>query len=271
MPDKRSRLRAWVGMNEMARAGDLGKSLAAEALGVLFINYFGCMSCLNIEKPSDTPSFVLIALTFGFVVMVAVQALGHVSGANLNPAITCGLLVTGKITIIRGLLYIIAQCVGAIIGTALLKVFTPDGAEGTLGTTALHSTVSIQQGLGVEFMLGFVLVLVVFGVIDPNKPESKIPAALAIGLTVALGHMSSIDYTGSSMNPARSLGSAVIANSWANHWIYWLGPCLGRILAAIFYTTLLAAPSQGEYSPVAREQASELKGLDSKRGDKQTA
>ncbi|KAK9499077.1 hypothetical protein O3M35_003590 [Rhynocoris fuscipes] len=266
MPDKGSRIKTLVGMNEMSRAGDLGKSLVAEALGVLFINYFGCMSCINVDKPNDAPSLLLIALTFGFVVMVAVQALGHISGANLNPAITLGLVVAGRMTIIRGLLYIIAQCIGAIAGTALVKGFTPDDAEGALGTTALHSTLSLTQGIGIEFMLGFALVLVVFGVIDPNKPDSKIPASLAIGLTVALGHMSSIDYTGSSMNPARSLGSAVIANSWTNHWVYWLGPCLGGIVAALLYTFVLAAPSQGEYSPVAHDQASEMKRL-----DKQTA
>ncbi|CAB0018997.1 unnamed protein product [Nesidiocoris tenuis] len=257
MPDNRGRLKTLVGMNEMARAGDLGKALVAEALGTLFITYFGCMSCLAVPPSAEPADLVLISLTFGFVVMVAVQALGHVSGANLNPAVTCGLLVTGRITIIRGVLYVIAQSLGAIAGAAILKGLTPENAIASLGATTIHPTLSIQQALGVEFMLGFILVFVVFGVIDPNKPDSKIPASLAIGLAVAVGHLSSVDFTGSSMNPARSLGPAVIMNIWANHWVYWLGPCTGGIAAALLYKLVLSAPPQ-EYSQVPRDNSTEV-------------
>lgn len=257
MPDKRG-LKAALGMSEVARGGDLGKCLLAEAIGVCFINYFGCMSCINVGS-HDPKSLVLIALTFGFVVMIAVQALGHVSGAHLNPAVTCGALVTGKVTIIRAVLYIIAQCLGAIAGTAVLKAVTPAEYQKTLGSTAVSEFISLPQAIAIEFLLGFVLIFVVFGVTDPNKPEAKIPAPLAIGLAVVIGHLSSIQYTGSSMNPARSLGSAVVSNLWANHWVYWLGPCLGGIAAALLYTFVFVAPPRtAEYSPV------QMKRLDGK-------
>lgn len=261
MPEKRS-LRDAIGMSEVARAGDLGKCLLAEALGVFFINYFGCMACINLDPPNFGANPLLIALTFGFIVMVAVQSLGHVSGAHLNPAITCGAVVAGKVTIVRAFLYIIAQCLGAIAGAGLLKIFTPPEFHNTLGSSALNPLLTVQQGIGVEFMLGFVLVFVVFGVTDANKPESKIPASLAIGLTVVVGHCSSIPYTGSSMNPARSLGSSVVSNVWAHHWIYWLGPCLGGIAAALLYTYVFSAPPPTtQYSPV------QMKRLDGKEDE----
>lgn len=258
MPEKRG-FKDALGMSEVARGGDLGKCLLAEAIGVFFINYFGCMSCIRLDPPGFDTDPLLIALTFGFVVMVAVQTLGHVSGAHLNPAVTCGAVVAGKVTIIRALLYIIAQCLGAIAGTAFLKTVTPIQFQGALGSTLLNENITAQQGIGVEFLLGFVLIFVVFGVTDPNKPDSKIPASLAIGLTVAVGHFASIPYTGSSMNPARSLGSAVVANMWDYHWVYWFGPCLGGIAASLLYTYVFTAPPQPtHYSPV------QMKRLDGK-------
>nr|AHI85751.1 aquaporin 4B [Lygus hesperus] len=256
MPDKRSRVNTLVGMNELARAGDLGKAVVAEALGTLFITYFGIMSCIALVPGN----LVQISLCFGFVVMVSVQALGHVSGGNLNPAVTCGLLITGRITIIRAALYIAAQCLGAIGGAAMAKFFTPEDKVGDLGATLLNPSITPGQGVAIEFMLGFVLVFVIFGVIDPNKPDAKIVAPLAIGLTVAVGHLSCIDSTGSSMNPARSLGSVAMINKWDNHWVYWVGPCMGGIVAAILYQFVLSAPPQ-EYSQVPGESSTEMKRL----------
>ncbi|KAF6212535.1 hypothetical protein GE061_013060 [Apolygus lucorum] len=256
MPDKRGRVNTLVGTNELAKAGDLGKAVLAEALGTLFITYFGIMACIALVPGSLTQ----IALCFGFLVMISVQALAHVSGANFNPAVTCGLLVTGRITIIRGALYIVAQCLGAIAGAAMAKYLTPADKVGDLGATLLHKEVSAGQGVAIEFMLGFVLIFVIFGVIDPNKPEAKIPAPFAIGLTVAAGHLSCIDSTGSSMNPARSLGPIVLINKWDNHWVYWVGPIMGGIVAAILYQFVFTARSM-EYSQVPGESSSEMKRL----------
>lgn len=98
------------------------------------------------------------------------QAIGHVSGGHINPAVTIGMLVTGKISFVRAILYIIVQCCGAIAGTAALKSLIPEAFHGGLGHTDLAKDVLPAQGLGIEFFLGFVLVFTVFGVCDENKP-----------------------------------------------------------------------------------------------------
>ncbi|KAJ8893267.1 hypothetical protein PR048_005858 [Dryococelus australis] len=180
------------------------------------------------------------------------QTVGHVSGAHVNPAVTCGMLVTGNITVLKGLLYIVAQCVGAITGTAVLKALTPENFQGNLGTTLVNPILTPLQGFGIEFFLGFILLIVVFGVCDANRSETKGFAPLAIGLTISLGHLVAIDFTGSSMNPARSLGSAVLSGVWDNHWVYWLGPILGGLSAALIYKHAFSAPvvEVAEYSLV---------------------
>ncbi|KAE8749348.1 hypothetical protein FOCC_FOCC003862 [Frankliniella occidentalis] len=212
---------------------NLYRALAAECLGTLLLNFFGVISCVKTSPLKN--DLVEVSLTFGLVVFAVVQVFGHVSGAHVNPAVTVGMLATGKTPVIRGILYIIAQSV--------------------LGNTKLTAKgITTAQGFGVEFLLGFVLVLVVFAVCDPNRPECKYAAPLAIGLTVALGHLATIDYTGSSMNPARSLGSAVLTSDFEHHWVYWLGPCAGGMAAGLLYTFVFAAPvptqSQTTYTVV---------------------
>lgn len=128
------------------------------------------------------------------------------------------MLVTGKISLVRAILYIIVQCAGAIAGTAALKSLIPEKFHEGLGHTDLTEIIP-AQGLGIEFFLGFVLVFTVFGVCDENKPDSRFVAPLAIGLTVTLGHLGAVTYTGASMNPARTFGTAVIRNAWTNHWV----------------------------------------------------
>jgi aquaporin rerated protein, invertebrate len=143
-----------------------------------------------------------------------------VSGCHINPAVTCGLLAAGKISVIRAIFYIIAQCFGAVAGTASLWVLLDNPTIQGIGHTQLpESGVTVYQGLGFEFFLGFILIFCVFGVCDENKPDSKYIAALAIGLTVTLGHLGAVSFTGSSMNPARTFGTALLSGDWANHWV----------------------------------------------------
>ncbi|XP_075227119.1 aquaporin prip isoform X2 [Lycorma delicatula] len=258
-----SAFKSRLGVNEVTdNKSNLGKSLIAELIGNFMLNFFGCMSAVT-----PNTNNVLIAFTFGLTIMALVQSVGHVSGAHINPAVTFGCVVTGKVTIIRALLYILSQCIGAIGGSATMKALLSESviAKG-VGNTGLAPYLTSVQGFGIEFFLGFILVFVVFGACDANKGDSKPPAAVLIGLTVTLGHLVAIDYTGASMNPARSFGSAIIANGWANHWIYWVGPSLGGIAAALLYQHVFAAPSKGEYSPVQVEEK-ELKRLDGKNED----
>jgi len=255
-----------VGLSELNdNKNNLGKALIAEMVGTFVLNFFGCLSVLNLGNQSDPVDLVLISLAFGLSVMAMVQAIGHVSGCHINPAVTAGLIAGGRVSIIRGLLYVVSQCIGAVAGSAVVKALTPEAYQGALGNTALQADMTVSQGLGIEFFLGFVLVIVVYGVIDPNKANDKTPAALVIGLTVTLGHLACVDYTGSSMNPARSFGSAVVSSGWDNHWIYWVGPILGGVAAGLLYTNVFQAP-HAEYSAVHAEEK-ELKRLDGKSED----
>lgn len=264
------KLKEALGLDEFSSAKKTSlvwRALLAEFIGNLLLNFFGCLSCVTI-KENTTGGFVLIALTFGFVIFIVVQTLGHVSGAHVNPAVTSGMLVTGNISVIKGILYIVVQCIGALAGSAILKALTPEKFHDTgLGATTLDGQLTSLQGFGIEFFLGFVLVLTVFGICDPNKPDAKAAGALAIGLAVALGHLAAIDYTGSSMNPARTFGSAVIAGIWSDHWVYWVGPCFGGAAAGLLYKHAFSAPSLGpikiieRYTAVASDEK-ELKRLD---------
>lgn len=174
------------------------------------------------------------------------KSIGHVSGGHINPAVTVAMLVTGEVSVVRALLYIIAQCAGAAAGSASLKALLPQSYQGALGHTALAAELQPLQGLGIEFFLGFILIFTVCGVCDPNKPGSihlihhhlsmqtsiiskifsnvifadqKYIAPLAIGLAVTVGHLGAIKFTGASMNPARSFGTAAITGVWDNHWV----------------------------------------------------
>ncbi|XP_037963977.2 aquaporin AQPAe.a [Plutella xylostella] len=263
-----------LGLDELAGgAAAISKALLAEFIGNLLLNLFGCGSCVNIAQgTAAAPDIVLIALTFGLTIFAAVSAIGHVSGGHLNPAVTAGMLSVGRIKPIRAVLYVIAQCAGAAAGSGLLKAMTPERAAGKLGVTGLGTEVTQMKGFGIEFFLGFVLIFVVCGVCDPNKPDSKPTAPLAIGLTVTLGHLLAVDYTGSAMNPARSFGSALVANDWADHWVYWGGPILGGVAAALLYVHGFSAPpvdaaaAPPRYRPVAVDDK-ELKRLDGKADD----
>ncbi|CAH0691342.1 unnamed protein product [Chilo suppressalis] len=259
-----------LGLSELSGgAAGISKALLAEFIGNLLLNLFGCGACINISQGNTAaPDIVLIAFAFGLTIFAAISAIGHVSGGHINPAVTIGLAAAGRVKVVRAVLYIIAQCAGAAAGSGLLKAFTPDRVAGSLCATSLGTDVTALQGFGIEFFLGFVLVFVVCGVCDPNKPDSKATAPLAIGLTVTLGHLLAVDYTGSAMNPARSFGSALVVNMWTSHWVYWVGPIAGGVAAALLYVHGFSAPAQEtpRYKAVASDEK-ELKRLDGSKGE----
>merc|ERR1711928_295370 len=174
---------------EGARKNEVWCMLTGEFVGTLFLVLFGCASCVSaFHSPAD---IVHIALAFGLTIATMAQAFGHVSGCHLNPAVTIGMLVAGKISFIKAGCYIVSQCLGAICGAALLESLTPLEVKGS--------------------------------------------GPLAIGLTVALGILVTGNSTGGSMNPARSFGPAVVNNQWGAHWVYWAGPIVGGVVAALLY------------------------------------
>lgn len=241
-----ARMRNVFGCDELNKNRDIWRMLMAEFVGPLFLVLIGCASCVEGWNDQYSPHIVQVALSFGVTIATMAQALGHVSGGHFNPAVTVACLVTGKISIVKSIFYIIAQCLGAICGAALLQALTPTDFHNTLGVTEIHKALTPTQGFGVEFFSTFTLVLVVFGVCDDNRKDVKGSGPLAIGLCIATAILATGNYTGGSLNPARSLGPAVISNKWTYHWVYWAGPIVGGVVAALTYQKAFKARSPEE-------------------------
>uniref|UniRef100_A0A0P4W9K8 Aquaporin n=1 Tax=Scylla olivacea TaxID=85551 RepID=A0A0P4W9K8_SCYOL len=235
--------REYMGASELTQLATW-KAVAAEVVGTMMLTLVVCGSCIGFTAP---PTNEQIAFAVGIIVFCMVQALGHVSGGHINPAVTCAMLVARYVSVVRALLYIMAQCVGALAASAILKGLTPADKQGSLGMTQLGEGVNSGQGFGVELLITFILVLTVFGVCDERRNDVKGAGPLAIGLSITASHLGALPYTGAAMNPARSFGPAVITGIWANHWVYWAGPIAGGILAALLYTYVFRAPKAASY------------------------
>uniref|UniRef100_A0A8C6T4X1 Aquaporin 1a (Colton blood group), tandem duplicate 2 n=1 Tax=Neogobius melanostomus TaxID=47308 RepID=A0A8C6T4X1_9GOBI len=205
------------------------RAVAAEFIGMLLFIVFGIASAIG--SPGNAAQEVKVSLAFGLAIATLVQTLGHVSGAHLNPAVSIGLLVSCQISLFRFLCYTVAQMLGAVAASALHF------------NTYFLTGVSAGQGFAIEFFATLQLVLCVIAVTDKRRTDVQGSAPLAIGLSVTLGHLVAISYTGCGINPARSFGPAIIRSQMANHWVYWLGPMCGGITAAFIYDLILAPRS----------------------------
>uniref|UniRef100_A0A4W3HBS1 Aquaporin-4 n=1 Tax=Callorhinchus milii TaxID=7868 RepID=A0A4W3HBS1_CALMI len=191
------------------------KAVSAEFLAMLIFVLLSLGSTIRWNGKDQPMDLVLVSLCFGLSIATMVQCFGHISGGHVNPAVTAAMVCTRKLSLAKGLFYVVAQCLGAITGAGILYLITPSSVAGGLGVTKL----SAGHGLLVEIFITFQLVLTIFATCDPKREDLKGSSALAIGFSVAIGHMFAIDYTSSSMNPARSFGPAVIMGKWENHWV----------------------------------------------------
>jgi aquaporin TIP len=217
------------------------RPLVAEAIGTFALCFVGILA-INVDTISGadgTGSLATVALAHGLTILVMVAALGAISGAHFNPAVTAGFVVTGRMAPVRGAQYLAAQLAGAAL--ASLLVAWPFGFEVVAaGTPAL--AVAPQWGVLMEAVATFFLVLVIFGTaVDHRAPRSVFP--FAIGLTVALDIMAIGPITGAAMNPARAFGPALVSGAWADQWVYWVGPLLGGVLAAFLQHRFLMEPA----------------------------
>ena len=206
------------------------KSLVVEFIGTFALIFIGA-GALAIGQAN----LVGVALAHGLVIVVFVYAYGHISGTHINPAVTLGLLIAGEIQFVAAIGYWIAQFLGGILGAVVLNAVLPN--PGDLGVTILSENVSIIQGLVVEIILTFFLVNTIFNTAVSGKAGNF--AGLAIGLTLVLGILMGGPLTRASLNPARTLGPAIVSGNYADIWLYFVGPCVGAILAALLYIGVL--------------------------------
>ncbi|XP_030257668.1 aquaporin-1 [Sparus aurata] len=215
------------------------RAVAAEFVGMLLFIFAGLTAIIgSVEK--GVAQELKVALAFALAIATLVQSLGHVSGAHFNPAVTLGLLVSGQISALRCVCYILAQMLGAVAASAIVNGYAQIGS---LGVNELNR-VTKAQGFIIEFLATLQLVLCVIAVTDKRRSDVKGSAPLAIGLSVGLGHFAAISFTGCGINPARSFGPALIRSKMENHWVYWLGPMCGGIAAALIYDFLLCPRAQ---------------------------
>lgn len=217
------------------------KKYLAEAVGTMVLVLMGCGVAVSLNCSSDCASVVNAAsvigtaFAFGLSVVAMAYTIGGISGCHINPAITLGCLLTGRISGKDACGYICGQVVGAFIGSAILWLLT-DNVAGLAGTGAndLQSGVSMVGGLVAEIVFTCVFVLVVLGATSKTNGATNNFAGLAIGLSLVLVHLVCIRYTGTSVNPARSLAPAVFqgGTALANVWLFIVGPFIGAACAA---------------------------------------
>lgn len=201
------------------------RPLVAEFIGTFVLVFAGCGAIAV-----GTASPAAVALAFGLAIAVMVYALGHVSGAHFNPAVSIGFAIGRHFPWPRVAAYVVAQVGGAASAALLLRLTL--GPAVPLGVTAPSG--SSGQALIWEIVLSFVLMLVITAVATDVRAVGE-AAALAIGGTVTLGALVGGPVSGASMNPARSLGPALVSGDLASLWIYLLGPVVGASLAALVY------------------------------------
>lgn len=217
------------------------RAVSGEYLATLIFVLLGLGSTINWAAGQEKPppaDLVLISLCFGLSIATMVQCFGHISGGHINPAVTAAMVVTRKLSLAKAVFYVVAQCLGAVTGAGILYFVTPAAVRGSFGVTTVNSSLSAGHGLLVELLITFELVFTVFATCDPRRTDLGGSAGLAIGFAVAIGHLFAIPYTGASMNPARSFGPAIVTLNFENHWVYWVGPILGAVLAAGLYEYL---------------------------------
>ncbi|PON34107.1 Major intrinsic protein [Parasponia andersonii] len=234
------------------------RALIAEFIATLLFLYITVLTVIGYKSQTDPKlnadacggvGILGIAWAFGGMIFVLVYCTAGISGGHINPAVTFGLLLARKVSLVRAVLYIVAQSLGAIAGVALVKAFQSayyDRYGG--GANELSAGYSTGVGLAAEIIGTFVLVYTVFSATDPKRVarDSHVPvlAPLPIGFAVFMVHLATIPITGTGINPARSLGAAVIYNkekAWDDQWIFWVGPFLGAAIAAFYYQFILRA------------------------------
>lgn len=229
----------------------LTRKAGAELVGTFALVTAGCGAIIVSGQTGALPPLG-VALVFGLTIAVMVAALGHISGGHFNPAVSIGLAVTRHLPWKDLPFYLLAQLVGATLGSLTLWwIFGLQAVASTVNAPAAH--ISVWQALGVEVVITAFLVFVISSTATDPRSVGKL-AAFAIGATITLGALWGGPISGGSMNPARSFGPMLVALDWTNGWIYFLGPILGGIIGAVLYHLLRQSASAAQVDEIVAEE-----------------
>ena len=218
------------------------KKYLAELVGTFVLTLLGCGTAVSLNCGVDTASVVGTAVAFGLAVVAMAYTIGGISGCHINPAISLGMFLSGKMSFKDCGMYMVFQTIGAILAAAVLYLLvstSPELAQGTTtGANACSGTV--VNGLIAEIVLTALFVLVVLGATSKTNGATNNLAGLAIGLSLILIHLVGIHYTGTSVNPARSIGPALFecGKALEQLWVFIVGPFVGAAIAACIWKVI---------------------------------
>ncbi|TAK80862.1 MAG: aquaporin [Dehalococcoidia bacterium] len=214
------------------------RALVVEAIGTFTLIFAGT-GAVMIAAGKTNIGLLEIAFAHGLAIALMVSALGAISGGHFNPAVTVAMWVTRRIGTVGAAGYVVAQLAGAVLASLALRVLFPEGLreEAQMGATLLGPGIDFARGVGIEAILTFFLVVVIFGTaVDARAPKL---GGIAIGLTITMDILVGGPLTGAAMNPARAFGPAVVAGVWDDHVVYWIGPIIGAVAAGLLYHYVL--------------------------------
>ena len=218
----------------------LARRLVAEALGTFALVFVGAaVVVVNGGFPNSGIGLLGIALAHAVVLSVMITATMTISGGHLNPAVTIALLAARRIAPAAAAAYIVTQLVAACLAAGLVKLLLPAEAvrSALLGAPVIANSISFNQAIGLEAILTFFLVTAVFGTaVSLDAPRV---GGFGIGLVLLFDILVGGPLTGAAMNPARAFGPAVVGGEWVGHLVYWIGPILGGLLAALLWEYFL--------------------------------
>jgi glycerol uptake facilitator protein len=181
-----------------------------------------------------------ISIAYGVVVIAIIYATSYVSGSHVNPAVTISFWITKRMDPNTAIMYIISQVAGATLAGLALKVLFPDALKTVyLGTSVLAPGVSVARGILMEFIITFLLIFTIYGTLVDKRASAGF-AGVAIGLVILFGSMIGGTISGGAMNPARVFGPAIASGQFTHHYVWWIGPILGGIVAGFVYDKLFA-------------------------------
>ena len=218
--------------------GDAARRLVAEFVGTFTLVFIGVGAIAHRRRAARRRR----ARAFGLAIAVMASAVGHISGAHFNPAVTFGFLITRRMAPVLAAAYIVTQLAAATVAALLLAVVYPAEANLDAGVPVVNPAVDVWSGALLEAILTFFLVWVVFATAVDARGTFASIAGLAIGLTITFDILAGGPLTGAAMNPARAFGPELVYGIWDDAWIYYVGPIVGGGLAAVLYDWLYLRP-----------------------------